>query len=591
MHRGPDAQNTYKYENVILHHLRLSILDIATGTQPMHLNEDFSIIFNGEIYNHQAIREKYHLKGVTNSDTETILLAWQKLGAKCLDEFDGMFAFALLDKKNKKVYLVRDRAGKKPLYIYNRNNVLIFTSELNALYRAVPLSINENHIGLYLRMGSFFREQTPYNDVMELTNGQMAEYCLNNNTLEFRNWWQIEAFYNCKSHLSESDTLAKIDELLDKAVKSRIDSSDLEVGAFLSGGIDSGLVVAKAARYVDDLKTFTVRFSGLYDESELALSVAKKFKTRHTVLDIDLSNLKYDIEKILHNYGEPFFDSSAIPSYYVSKSAKEHVTVVLNGDGADELFGGYRRFVPFAKYDFFSAPKRLKLFSNGLSKLLPPAHTKQSKYNYLHRLVSLIGKPVDEMFLASTVDIFEGYLNGLNKQYLEHGTQTLSHFIRSRFNKNQTGLQKLMLLDFDINLFDDLLVKIDIATMAHSLEGRSPFLSKEFLEFAPTISDKLKIHNTTTKVLLRKLAERTLPPEIAIQPKRGFEVPLKKWVNNDLKEVIYDNIMSSDAYHSQYVNKPFFEKLLNKKLSISEEKRAKMIWTIYSLDNWYKRLK
>ena len=591
MHRGPDAQNTYKYENVILHHLRLSILDIATGTQPMHLNEDFSIIFNGEIYNHQAIREKYHLKGVTNSDTETILLAWQKLGAKCLDEFDGMFAFALLDKKNKKVYLVRDRAGKKPLYIYNRNNVLIFTSELNALYRAVPLSINENHIGLYLRMGSFFREQTPYNDVMELTNGQMAEYCLNNNTLEFRNWWQIEAFYNCKSHLSESDTLTKIDELLDNAVKSRIDSSDLEVGAFLSGGIDSGLVVAKAARYVDDLKTFTVRFSGLYDESELALSVAKKFKTRHTVLDIDLSNLKYDIEKILHNYGEPFFDSSAIPSYYVSKSAKEHVTVVLNGDGADELFGGYRRFVPFAKYDFFSAPKRLKLFSNGLSKLLPPAHTKQSKYNYLHRLVSLIGKPVDEMFLASTVDIFEGYLNGLNKQYLEHGTQTLSHFIRSRFNKNQTGLQKLMLLDFDINLFDDLLVKIDIATMAHSLEGRSPFLSKEFLEFAPTISDKLKIHNTTTKVLLRKLAERTLPPEIAIQPKRGFEVPLKKWVNNDLKEVIYDNIMSSDAYHSQYVNKPFFEKLLNKKLSISEEKRAKMIWTIYSLDNWYKRLK
>ena len=351
-HRGPDEQTTFAEGVVQLHHHRLAILDIAGGHQPMH-HHHLTIIFNGEIYNHLAVRKKLNLDCRSNSDTETILYAYEKMGAACLSEFDGMFAFVIYDRQKNELFLARDRAGKKPLYYYTEGSVFIFASELNALRRQIRVGINEEHLQQYMRMGYFYKSSTPYKNVWELPAGCYGSVPVNTPEIKIDKWWDIHTFYQQKSTDSFETALTKTDAILHDAIKTRVESSDLEVGSFLSGGIDSGLVSAIAKEYNDTLKTFTVSFAGEYDEAPLAKLVADRYKTSHHEIAISYNNLTDDVEKILTNYGEPFFDSSAIPSYYVSREAKKHVTVILNGDGGDELFGGYRRYVPFAKYDFF----------------------------------------------------------------------------------------------------------------------------------------------------------------------------------------------------------------------------------------------
>lgn len=369
--------------------------------------------------------------------------------------------------------------------------------------------------------------------------------------------------------------LDRVDKCLHKSIKDRLLSSDLEVGAFLSGGIDSSLIVAVASNYVDKLKTFTVKFEGCYDESKLAKLTAKKYTTNHTELSISM-DLKNDVESILLNYGEPFMDSSAIPSYYVSKEAKKHVTVVLNGDGADELFGGYRRYVP-------AANGWLKFASNFtfLSSMLPIPHNKRSIYNYLYRMLKISTKTGLDFYNSATNDIFEDvYQFESNKTFSD-----MNQHILDINGENISELSKMLLMDFHFILPSDLLKKMDIATMANSLEGRSPFLSKSMLELAPTLNDKYKISGTKTKVVLRELAKKYLSKELINQPKRGFEVPLEKWVKGDLRENIFDRI-NKDCYSSEFIEWNFIDKLLNNKLDVSNEKRAKMLWTLYSLEVW-----
>jgi asparagine synthase (glutamine-hydrolysing) len=349
------------------------------------------------------------------------------------------------------------------------------------------------------------------------------------------------------------------------------------------------LVTSIAARYKSSLRTFTVSFKGQYDEAPLAKLVANKYGTNHTEIKISFDSLKFDIETILANYGEPFFDSSAIPSYYVSKEARKHLTVILNGDGSDELFGGYRRYVPFSKFDFFNSNSLIKAGAKVINNFLPDSNNKKTYYNYLTRLIHLASKGRLDLYLSATSDIFEDYLNllvGNNIKIQEEGIKSVFEKILS---SKMTSLQKIMDMDFNFLLFGDFLVKMDIATMANSLEARSPFLSKELLEFAPTIPDSFKITNISTKYILRVLAKKYLPKELINQPKRGFEVPLKKWINNDLKEPVFELISSSNAYHRKYINNELFQKVLNNKVSMPDEKRAKIIWAIYCLDVWYKK--
>ena len=588
LHRGPDAQNSFLADNIDLYHLRLSILDIAGGKQPMQLAGRYTIIFNGEIYNHNDLRKQFRLAGETNSDTETLLLLYRKMGPSCLDHLDGMFVFAIYDNIEKTLFIARDRAGKKPVYFYKDADKLVFASELNCLRALLPLEMESNNFYHYTRLGAFYRGLTPYKNVTELSGGSFLMINCKELTVTENRWWNISKFYHQKSSDTFEQSLTKVDSHLHTAVKRRLESSDLEVGCFLSGGIDSGLTTAIGSQYNNRLKTFTVAFDGTYNEAPLAKLVAKKYNTDHTEINISFDHLKDDLETILYNYGEPFYDSSAIPSYYVCKEAKKHLTVIINGDGADELFAGYRRYVPFAKYDFFKKNGPVKRSTSFIKKFLRPADNKQSKYNYLYRLLSLASKSDLEIYLSATSDIMEDHEENIIYPGFDY-----MHEMRKDFKviagSEMSGLRKIMNMDFDTALFSDLLVKMDIATMAHSLEGRSPFLCKELLEYAPSINDTFKIKGSSTKFLLRELAKKYLPAELVNQPKRGFEIPLKNWVENELKEPVLDYVGSANAMHHQFIKKDFTEKLINNKVKISAEKRAKILWMIYSMEVWYRK--
>lgn len=579
-HRGPDAQTTWSEGNVQFHHFRLSILDLVGGVQPMHRN-NLVVTFNGELYNHLDVRAKHNLVCETNSDTETLLAAFEKLGPACLDDFDGMFAFAIYDKQAKKIFLARDRAGKKPLYIYHQDNQLVFASELRAMSKTLDLRPNMNAIDLFIK-GAFIGSETAYRNVRELQGGEYAIIDTETAKIEFHKWWSIDSHYDSAQNDDFNTAEEKTKQFIRNGVRRRIDSSDLEVGAFLSGGIDSGLVVAAASDISSNLKTFTVSMPGAYNEADLAKLVAQKYNTNHTEININFNNLKDDIFKIVTNYGEPFFDSSAIPSYYVSQEAKKHVTVILNGDGADELYAGYRRYVPSSKIDFYN--QKSSAIWRMLKRMLPIAHEKKSKYNYLYRLVSTLSqKSPADVYWSLTTDVFQSNPEAYINPNITNDT-FINEFVKK--HKNWNGLHKQMGLDFYILLQGILLKKMDIATMAHSLEGRSPFLCKEILEYTPGMNKNFKIKGKTTKHILRNIAKDWLPPTLFTQPKRGFEIPLKSWMNNELKELLFSYLNKENTFVNSFVKQKFVKGLLEKKINVSEEKRAKMLYQLMVTEMW-----
>lgn len=585
LHRGPDEQSYFREDNVELHHLRLSILDIDGGKQPMHLGDRYTIIFNGEIYNHEELRIKFNLKCNSNSDTETLLKLYHALGEKMLIELDGMFAMAIYDKSNKTLFIARDRSGKKPVYLYKKNNSLVFASELKCLNNLCDLNVNTESIMQFIQWGYAMRSSVPYKDVVELLPAHYILTSTNNINISQHQWWSIQDQYHNSCNDTFEEAKAKVDNYLNLGVKRRIDTSDLEVGCFLSGGIDSGLVTAVAAnKTAHTLKTFTVKFDGAFNEAPLAKQVADKYGTDHTEIEISFDHLENDIERILTNYGEPFSDSSAIPSYYVSQAAKRHITVVLNGDGADELFGGYRRYVPFAKYDFFNVGGLTSALGSTISKILPPPKNKKSLYNYAYRLSNIMSLNGAELYNASTVDIYDRLITDYDLMF---DPDSKSHLEKIINDSQLSGLQKLLCLDFTTLLPGDLLVKMDIATMAHSLEGRSPLLMKELLDYVPSMPDTYKVKGKSTKHILRILSNKYLPGDLIHQPKRGFEIPLSDWVENQLSTVISDYLLNSNGLMSQMIGLGTINNLLSNKLDINRVKRNKIIWALFSAEVWY----
>jgi asparagine synthase (glutamine-hydrolysing) len=541
------------------------------------------IIFNGEIYNHKEVRKKYNLTCKTNSDTETTLEAFRLLGPKCLDEFDGMFAFAIYNESSKQLFLARDRAGKKPLYFFSKEGKFVFSSELKALSKAVSLKPDLENIDGFFK-GAFIGDKTAYDSVKELEAGCFMTIDTQSLEIKKERWWDVFNFYSLSLKLGYREAKENVKLILDTAVKRRIESSDLEVGTFLSGGIDSGLITYSASKINKKIKSFTISVPGNYDESPLARSVANKLGTEHHEILIDFNDLKLDFEGIIGNYGEPFVDSSAIPSYYVSKAAKQYVTVVLNGDGADELFGGYRRYGIANYFNYYNNNKATRFFER-LSNLLPFNNEKKSYYNYLYRLIQTLGKSNKEAYWSVTTDIFQSYPSMY--VYDKYGDTYIEDMIKS--NKSLSGLKMQMALDFNILLTGILLKKIDIATMAHSLEARSPFLCKEFLELIPSFNDNLKIKGFTSKFLLRDIAKETLPSDIHSQPKRGFEIPLKNWINNDLKDIVQSYLNTgSELFVSQFIHKNSIDLLLENKAHVSAEVRAKMIYQLLVTEIWAK---
>lgn len=588
LHRGPDEQGCFSLYNVQLYHTRLAIQDLTvSGQQPM-MYKGLVIVFNGEIYNHMELRQKYGLSAASNSDTLTILMLFEQIGMKMLEEFDGMFAFALYDTQNLKLYLARDRAGKKPLYIYKKGISYVFSSELNVLYRSCRPEINYAALADYLYLGHYYRKATPYHLVDELENGHYMVIDTLLGRAEDVCWFKMEDAYRNEQDIGYEDALSQLDQHLDTAVKRRIESADLDVGSFLSGGIDSGLVTAMAAGHQSRLKTFTVKVPGSFDESALAEKVARRYGTNHTVVEIDFSDLANDIEKIISNHGEPNSDNSAIPSYYVAREAKKHITVVLNGDGADELFGGYRRYVPFKHLDFFNPGYFTKMGAGMLTKILPVANQKQSLYTYAYRLLKFAGyaDPV-KIYCSASSDLFVGFEEAF---IIKPEMLAITGDLERYNGYSISPLKKLLLMDFESMLFSRLLPKMDIATMGHSIEGRSPFLAREILDFAPGLPDQYKIKNIRTKHILRTLAKKYLPAELIEQPKRGFEIPLQKWVDHELWEVMQTYLLAPDALYPHIIKKSFIEQLITRRIGISEERRAKILFCVFSLEVWHKSL-
>ncbi|WP_224999063.1 asparagine synthase (glutamine-hydrolyzing) [Cesiribacter sp. SM1] len=585
-HRGPDGQVYKTYEpNVHLFHARLSIVDIAGGTQPME-EEGLSIIFNGEIYNHQELRDQFSLNGRSHSDTETILLLYQKLGLGMLKHLEGMFALALYDQSQGKLHLIRDRAGKKPLYFSKTPENIYFGSEQNVLQKVLRPSIRLSAMATYLQTGMVYGEGTPFKGIYELKPGHRLEIDVKSGTIsEQKEWWSIVPFYENGIRISEEEAMEELDYRLKRAVKRRIESSDLEVGCFLSGGIDSGIVTAMATEVKPGLRTFTVKFSDEYDESPIARKVAAHLGTSHQELNVSYDHLLQDFEKIVNAYGEPFVDDSQIPSYYVAREARKHLTVIVNGDGGDELFGGYRRYVPYA--NSLLTNKGVRVLSKLVSPLLPAPGNKMSLYNYAYRLAKLNSLERYEQYLSASTDLL---LDG-SVPFKVKPEDALERKIRSIYSKNLSGLQKIMLADFETILPYILLKKIDISSMQNSLEGRSPFLSKDILEFAPSLPDVLKVKGSTTKLVLRKLAAKYLPAGNEKLPKRGFEVPIIGMVEHTLQPILQDYLHSSDCLYKDVLEVSFVEKLLNNKITMSRDKRAKLLFGLLTMEIWYRNQK
>ncbi|MDR3347348.1 MAG: asparagine synthase (glutamine-hydrolyzing) [Helicobacteraceae bacterium] len=569
-HRGPDDQGTLECSHLTLVHRRLSILDLANGHQPMERGH-FAIVFNGEIYNHQALRKTLKTEFKTRSDTETLLALYEARGKDMLPMLDGMFAFAIFDAKEHTLLLGRDRYGKKPLY-YSFKNGFMFASEINALKAIGRFDMKEESIEAFLRFGFIPFEHTAYEDMYELNAASYMRVNLADMSVDHGRYVDFTALSQTRN-MNENEALEATKEALQQAIKDRIESSDVEVGAFLSGGIDSSLISSYAIKHKADLKTFTVSFSGAFDESTEAEQTARQIGSNHQTIRIE-ANLQEDIDQILSAYGEPFADSSCVPSWYVAKAARKVVKVVLNGDGADELFGGYRRYVPLRHHLFsIAAP-----FSP-LTKLLPSPNDKMSGYNYLYRLLESSAQKTPLLFwLKTRVNILTDRPRG--NAIFDQALDMLNDL-----KGCCSSLQTALAADRALLLAGDLLVKMDIATMAHSLEGRSPFLSRELSLLAPSLSDRLKVRGLQTKYILRSLARQELGDRVANAPKRGFEVPLRSWVEGELKEIIFDRVLSPRALWRGFEGSEEAMEIING--SGGMERRARVLWTLFALETWH----
>jgi asparagine synthase (glutamine-hydrolysing) len=578
-HRGPDGQYFKEIEGLTLFHARLSIIDVAGGNQPF-VTERVAIVFNGEIYNYKELIKSHNLTMNTASDTEVIVHLYEKLGTACFRELDGMFAFTLYDKHDKKLYLVRDRVGKKPLY-YSQKNGFTFASEYKAITTSFPgFQINELHVKWHLQKGFVAGENTVFKDIYEVLPGHFYCYNLHDKSLHKKQYWNYEKYFDSPKIKNKNDALNQLDELFTKAVNKRVLASDFEVGAFLSGGIDSSLVCAVAVKTNPNLKTFTVKSKDGFDESKTAGLIAQQLKTNHHELYIDYDSLANDYESILNAYGEPIVDESIVPSHYVAKAASEHLRVVLNGDGGDEFFGGYRRYVLYKNYNKFKA---INAVSSLFSKVIASSdkNSRLAKLNRLSDFFALEG--ADQYFSASTDLFFDapGFDDIKDPNYLSQ-----INFSSQKYN----AVEQTMLTDFFGILPKVLFKKMDIATMQNGLEGRSPFIDKSLIEWSASLDDNLKINGFTSKYLLRELNKRYIDGSVYKLPKKGFEVSVKQMLNQQLKELYQDYLHSSNPYYINFIDKKYIADFYLKEGKLNDVKRYKGLFALLNLEIWHKNI-
>ena len=580
IHRGPDDAGFYVNGNVGLAMRRLQVIDLETGQQPV-FNEDKSVavVQNGEIYNYLELRERLIQKGhrfYTKSDTEVIVHLYEEYGEDFLQHLNGMFAIALWDGATQKLILARDRLGEKPLYYFQNDSGIAFASELKALavLPDFPREINHEAIYHYFSFLVVSAPKTMYRGVKKLRPAHYLRF--QNGRTEIRRYWDVR--FDPQHHWSEEMACEQLKELLIRSIRQRI-RSDVPFGAFLSGGIDSSIVVALMSEVLDEpVKTFSIGFEeDRYNELNYARQIADKYHTEHHELVVKPSAIDL-LDKLVWHFDEPFAGPSAIPTYIVSKMAREHVTVVLTGDGGDEVFLGYGRYLEMLerqKYNRIPAPLRKLL--GGVGGLLP-------QRAYGKGLLQSLGQDDFHYYTVGLSQFFKPKL--FTRDFLQQlsGVDSFSVVSDALLDDSHEYLTRLNALDMKHYLPENVLVKVDRMSMANSLETRALFLDHEIVEFAAKIPTHLKIKNGVTKYILKQSVRDLLPPEIVNRGKWGFALPVDEWFRGELREMIREKI---DAVQkSEMFNHTYLSAILDEHTSRRRD-HSYLLWSFLMLQKWF----
>jgi asparagine synthase (glutamine-hydrolysing) len=590
-HRGPDDEGIYTDGPCGIGMRRLSIIDLSTGHQPIS-NEDGSVwvVFNGEIYQYHELRQDLIARGHqfrTTSDTETLVHLYEEKGAEGLRLLRGMFAFCIWDARKRTLLLARDRFGKKPLYYANTPKGLYFGSELKCLRAAgVPLDLDQEALRLYFQFGYIADPYSPFRAVRKLMPGCWME-CSVDGTVREGRYWRLPPFSEeNRTGCTEEETKTKLRELFDESVRIRM-IADVPLGAFLSGGIDSSLVVASMAlQSQTPVKTFSIGFEeAAYNELRYARLVAKKYNTEHhdIVVKPDAVDL---IKKLAWHYDEPFGDSSAIPTYIVSEFAVKHVKVALSGDGGDEFFAGYTVVGDVQRYDFVDRiPRALRKLISWTADGLPYfAYGK----NFLH----MVGSPTQlDRYFNTNYTVYFLRKRMLNPEWmLPADAAFLERMLPDNFNAGNDDLvSQLMYFEATNLLTGDFLTKVDRASMAASLEVRCPLLDHEFCEFATRIPTAWKWQNGKGKRILIDAFRDRLPAELLTRGKMGFGVPLDQWFRGPLRELVHDSLLGKKFLDRGIVS-PDFARYLVEEHESGRRNNHHQIYALLMLELWFEGL-
>ncbi|MEW6102917.1 MAG: asparagine synthase (glutamine-hydrolyzing) [bacterium] len=593
-HRGPDDSGIYIEGEIGLGHRRLSIIDLSFGHQPMsNENGKIWIVFNGEIYNFQELKEgliKNH-SFKTHSDTETIIHLYEDYGIDCVKYLRGMFAFAIWDNEKKRLFLSRDRLGKKPLVYTRQNGSFLFASEIKSILcdKEISKEIDPIAIHHYLSYGYIPSPWTIFKDIKKLPPASILVFEDGKERIE--RYWMPE--YKPKLKISENDAISEILRLLNEAIKLRL-ISDVPLGAFLSGGIDSSTIVAIMAGLMDrPVKTFSIGFEE-EDFSELpyARVVAKHFRTEHQEFIVKPDAIDI-LPKLAWFYNEPYADSSAIPTYYLSQMTRKYVTVALNGDGGDEIFAGYDRYYACKiSLSYDKIPRIIRDAIFNVIKKIPEGGGRSDIVRRIKRFMGAISTSTEiRRRYGDWITMFRNeekdrLYSPLMKEKIENiDSLTL---LLSLYNIAPTDdfLEKTAFTDLMMYLPDDLLVKVDIASMANSLEARSPFLDHKLVEFVSKLPFDMKLRKNKSKYILKKAISNILPKEILKRGKMGFGVPIARWFRNELKGYIYDILLSEKAKNRGYFNMDEIKRILAEHTS-GKTNYGYPIWTLLFLEIWH----
>ncbi len=589
-HRGPDDLGVYESDICSLGHVRLSILDLSShGHQPM-IYEYLSMVYNGEVYNFKDIREDLVRLGYTftsDTDSEVILKAYHAWGIKAVGKFIGMFAIAFYNARSSELILIRDRVGVKPLYYYQDGCNFVFASELKPIMKyKEDLAISKDALGEYFQFGYISSNLSIFKNCYKLPAGHYGTYNLKENKFELNEYWSILPFFSLpKFQKTEEELIDELEALLIDAFKYRM-VADVPVGVFLSGGIDSSIVAAILQKHHGNIHTFTIGFKeAKYNEASYAKDVAKYLGTKHTEKFLGAKEAKKILEQYVDIYDEPFGDSSGIPTTMVSQVAKDSgVKVVLSADGGDEIFCGYGRY-----WKTWKRGKNIFRLPYYVRKII--AFTISTTNNIFHINLSHKLIQIKSMFLCKNWQcIYENMLQFVKKEKLNKALGIKNNTIKTPFKSAEVlhPMQGMMLWDYHRYMVDDILTKVDRATMSVSIEGREPLLDHRIAEFMAQVPFKYKYKDGTSKYLLRKVLERYIPNELIDRPKMGFGIPLFEWFKNDLSGMFKsylseEKIKQHGLYNFDLVSKPLKDMESGQKLGVG------VPWLALIFEMWYEK--